>query len=175
MSNPVSLKPEQGLLQRWLPHPLLTLCLTLIWMLLINGFNMGGLILGLILGLTIPRITASFWPSRPHVRSYDKAAAYVLLVVWDIVIANLQVARLILFRPVQRLNTRWVVVPLDLKNPEAITVCAGTITMTPGTVSCDLAADGRSLLVHCLDAPDPEAAVRDMKHRYESRLKEIFP
>jgi multicomponent K+:H+ antiporter subunit E len=46
--------------------------------------------------------------------------------------------------------------------------------MTPGTVSCDLAADGRSLLVHCLDAPDPDLAVRQMKLRYEARLKEIF-
>ena len=55
------------------------------------------------------------------------------------------------------------------------TVLAGTITMTPGTVSCDLSADGRSLLVHCLDAPDAEEAVRQMKVRYEARLKEIFP
>ena len=52
---------------------------------------------------------------------------------------------------------------------------AGTITMTPGTVSCDLSADGRSLLVHCLDAPDAEDTVRQMKERYEDRLKEIFP
>lgn len=167
--------PEKTLLQRWVPHPLLTLVLTLVWMLLINGFNAGGLVLGLTLGLIIPRITASFWPGRPEIRSYGKAVSYVLLVIWDIVVANLQVARIILFRPVKSLNTCWVVVPLDLKNPEAITVFAGTITMTPGTVSCDLAADGKSLLVHCLDAPDAEAAVREMKTRYESRLKEIFP
>jgi multicomponent K+:H+ antiporter subunit E len=68
-----------------------------------------------------------------------------------------------------------VTVPLELRSPEAITVLAGTITMTPGTVSCDLSADGRSLLVHCLDAPDAEEAVRQMKARYEARLMEIFP
>ena len=68
-----------------------------------------------------------------------------------------------------------MVLPLELRSPEAISVLAGTITMTPGTVSCDLSADGRSLLVHCLDAPDAEDAVRAMKDRYEARLKEIFP
>jgi multicomponent K+:H+ antiporter subunit E len=47
--------------------------------------------------------------------------------------------------------------------------------MTPGTVSSDLSADGRSLLVHCLDAPDAKEAVMQMKTRYEERLKEIFP
>jgi len=90
-------------------------------------------------------------------------------------VANLQVARLILFRRSDQLRVRWVTLPLELRSPEAITVLAGTITMTPGTVSCDLSADGRSLLVHCLDAPDAEEAVRQMKVRYEARLKEIFP
>ena len=97
------------------------------------------------------------------------------MVAWDVVVANLQVTRLILFCPVEGLATRWVVVPLELRSPEAITMLAGTITMTPGTVSCDLSADGCSLLVHCLDAPDAEDAVRQMKDRYEARLKEIFP
>ena len=66
-------------------------------------------------------------------------------------------------------------IPLELRSPEAITALAGTISLTPGTVSCDLSADGRSLLVHCLDAPDAEEAVRQMKERYEARLMEIFP
>jgi len=46
--------------------------------------------------------------------------------------------------------------------------------MTPGTVSSDIAADGHSLLVHCLNAEDPDAVVADIKQRYERRLKEIF-
>jgi len=41
-------------------------------------------------------------------------------------------------------------------------------------VSSDVAADGRSLLVHCLDAPDPDAVRDEIKTRYEARLKEIF-
>jgi len=67
-----------------------------------------------------------------------------------------------------------VTIPLDLRSPEAITVLAGTITMTPGTVSADLSADGRALLVHCLDADHPDAVRDEIKTRYERRLKEIF-
>ena len=52
---------------------------------------------------------------------------------------------------------------------------AGTITMTPGTLSAELSADGRSLLVHGLDVPDPGALVAEIKSRYEARLLEIFP
>ena len=54
------------------------------------------------------------------------------------------------------------------------TALASTITLTPGTVSCDLAADGHAILVHALHAPDPDAVRDDIKARYERRLKEIF-
>ena len=170
------MNPEpRSRLARWLPHPWLTLVLVLLWMLLLNSFSVGGLLMGLVLGVVISRLTSHFWPERPPIKSYRKATAYLALVAWDVVAANLEVARLILFRRAAQLNVRWVVVPLELRSPEAIAVLAGTITMTPGTVSCDLSADGRSLLVHCLDAPDAEQAVRQMKDRYEARLKEIFP
>ena len=59
-------------------------------------------------------------------------------------------------------------------SPEAVALLAGTITMTPGTVTADVSADGKALLVHCLHAPDPEGVAAEIKDRYESRLKEIF-
>ena len=51
---------------------------------------------------------------------------------------------------------------------------ANSITLTPGTLTADISADGRALLIHCLDAPDPEAVRDDIKARYESRLERIF-
>jgi multicomponent K+:H+ antiporter subunit E len=168
-------KDKRSFLERWLPHPLMTLVLIVLWMLLLNSFTMGGLVMGAILGVVIPIITSNFWPERPPIRAYGKALSFMRLVAWDVLVANVLVARLILFRPADQLHTRWVTVPIDLVSPEAITVLAATITMTPGTVSSDLSADGRSLLVHCLDAPDAEEAVAQMKIRYEARLKEIFP
>ena len=161
-------------LERWLPHPWLTLVLVLLWILLLNSFSVGGLLMGVVLGVLISHLTSQFWPERPPIKSLGKAFSYLGLVAWDVVVANMQVTRIILFRRADSLDVRWVVLPLELRSPEAISVLAGTITMTPGTVSCDLSADGRSLLVHCLDAPDAEEAVRAMKDRYEARLKEIF-
>lgn len=169
------IKDERTFMQRWLPHPLLSVVLVMVWMLLLNSFTMGGLVMGMLLGTVIPIITSSFWPERPPIRAYGRAFMFMLLVALDVVVANIHVARLIIFKPASQLRTRWVTVPLELTSPEAITVLAGTITMTPGTVSSDLSADGRSLLVHCLDAPDAEAAVMEMKTRYEARLKRIFP
>lgn len=174
MVKPLTAATEQTWWRRCFPHPVLSLVLTGVWVLLTNGLSVGGVLLGGVLGWLIPRLTGGFWLDRPKIQSYKKLFLYMALVIYDIVVANVQVAFLILFRPVSRLQTRWVCVPLSLTTPEAITVFAGTITMTPGTVSCDLSADGKALLVHCLDAPDADAAVQGMKDRYESRLKEIF-
>ncbi|MGJ3262217.1 MAG: Na+/H+ antiporter subunit E [Salinarimonas sp.] len=161
-------------MSRILPHPLLTFVITGIWLLLVNEFSLGALVLGLIIGVLVPLFTGPYWPGRPRVRHPLKILAYMAIVMWDIVVSNLQVAYLVLFRRGDSLRSRFVVVPLELRTPEAVSVLAGTITMTPGTVSADLSACGRSLLVHCLETDDPEGTVAQIKQRYERRLKEIF-
>ncbi len=98
----------------------------------------------------------------------------MLIVLWDIVVANIQVAKVILFKRNANIHSQWVVVPHDLTSAEAITILAGTITMTPGTVSTMLSSDGKAILVHTLDTDDPDAVRDEIKTRYERRLKEIF-
>ena len=162
-------------LVRWLfPHPLLTILLTIVWVLLQNDVTAGMVVFGLILGIIIPRFTSAWWPERPHGIRLGKLLSYMVIVLWDILVANVQVAWIVLTRPNSKLRPAWVVVPLDLRQPEAITVLAGTITLTPGTVSADLSDEGHSLLVHTLDTDDPDGIRDGIKQRYESRLKEIF-
>lgn len=159
---------------RIFPHPYLSALLVLIWMGLVNRFAWGSLVFAVILGIVIPLLTAPYWPDRARYRHPLKIMGYVLLVLRDIVVANVQVALIVLFKPNHKLRPAWICIPLDLHSPEAITVLAGTITLTPGTVSSDLSQNGHALLVHCLHAPDPEAVIAEIKTRYEARLKEIF-
>ncbi|NVO22196.1 Na+/H+ antiporter subunit E [Donghicola sp. C2-DW-16] len=162
------------MLKRLFPHPYLTALLTLVWMLLDNTAGPGVFILGLILGIIIPAVTAPYWPDRPVLKHPVKIAAYVMIVIYDIIKSNIDVALIVLFKSNKDRSPAWITVPLDLKTPEAITVLAGTITMTPGTLTADVSAQGHALLIHCLDAPDPDAVRDDIKARYEARLKEIF-
>ena len=160
---------------RWLlPHPSLTLLLTVVWTLLQNQVTAGMVVFGLILGIIIPLITRQWWPDRPKGFRIGRMMAYCLVVVWDIMVANVQVAWIVLTKPNSKLRPAWVIVPLDLVQPEAITVLAGTITLTPGTVSADLSDGGHSLLVHTLHTDDPDGVRDEIKQRYERRLKEIF-
>jgi len=159
---------------RFLPHPILTVILALVWVLLVNDFSWGALIFGLLLGVFIAKLTSVYWPERPKIGNPSAMIGYAGIVLYDILVSNVLVAYLVLFRRGESLRSQFIVVPLDLKSPEAIAMLAGTITMTPGTVSADLSADNRSLLVHCLDVADSHDAVATIKSRYESRLMRIF-
>lgn len=172
----MSAKPvhDGGVSDRWLPHPVLSILLIVLWLALVQRYDLGSFLMATFLAVAIPRWTRNIWNKAPRVRSLGLGLAYLGLVTWDVIIANLQVAMLILFRAPRKLRSQWLVVPLNLKSQEAIAVLAGTITLTPGTVSCDLSADGQSLLVHCLDAEDPVTEVAKIKQRYEDRLSRIF-
>jgi len=157
-----------------LPHPLLTLLLAVVWVLLQNDVSAGMVVFGIILGIIIPLITSVWWPDRPNGIRMGKMISYGVMVIWDIIVANIEVAWIVLTVPNARLKPAWIVVPLELRQPEAITVLAGTITLTPGTVSADLSDAGHSLLVHVLHTDDPDGVRDDIKSRYERRLLEIF-
>lgn len=160
---------------RWLlPHPLLTLILAVVWILLQNQVTAGMVVFGIILGIIIPWMTSIWWPDTPKGFRLGKMISYSILVIWDILVANVQVAWIVLTVPNSKLKPAWIVIPLELRQPEAITALAGTITLTPGTVSSDLSDEGHSLLVHILHTDDPEAVRDEIKTRYERRLLEIF-
>ena len=162
------------MIRRLFPHPLLSVALVISWILLVNRVAVGSLVMAVVLATIIPAFTAAYWPGSPRIRHLPAVIAYGAIVMWDVVVANLAVARIVLFMPNARIQSRWIAVPLDLTRPEAITVLAATITLTPGTVTADMSACGRVLLVHALHAPDPDAVRDEIKGRYEARLKRIF-
>lgn len=162
------------MIRRLLPHPALSVLVGLVWMLLANEFSMGALVLAAAVAVAVPLVTSRFWPDRPRIRFGPAVLDYLAIVLFDIIAANFQVAWIILTRRNRDLRARWLVVPLEVRSPEAITVLAGTISLTPGTVSTDVSADGHALLVHALDVADPEAEVARIKQRYEVRLLKVF-
>ncbi|MBL8251472.1 MAG: Na+/H+ antiporter subunit E [Candidatus Competibacter sp.] len=158
---------------RLLPHPRIALALAAVWLLLANSLAPGQIVLGLLLGWAISWFCARFWPQTPRVHRPLALVRFVGVVLFDIVLANLAVARLIAGSPA-RLRPAFVRVPLALRSDLAISVLASTICLTPGTVSSRLAPDRRHLLVHALDAADPDELIATIKRRYEAPLREIF-
>lgn len=164
--------------RRWLPRPWTALWLWLAWLLLNQTLATPHVLLGLVLGLVLSRLPGGGGaPADRDPRAAWRhpiiAARLAWTVLRDIVIANLQVAARIL-GPADALDPRFVWIPLDVKRPRSISLLAGIITMTPGTVSAELSDDHTHLLVHGLDVDDPQQLVADIKARYETPIRELF-
>ncbi|HEX2795931.1 MAG TPA: Na+/H+ antiporter subunit E [Immundisolibacter sp.] len=160
-------------MRRLLPSPLLSAALLLIWLLLNDTLAPGQALLGVLLSLALPLLSDRLRPERARMRRPLRAARLLLVVLVDIVLANIEVARRIL-GPESELRPRFVWLPLDIRDPHGIAALAGIITLTPGTVSSDLSADRRYLLVHAFNCDDPAALAASIKQRYERPLMEIF-
>lgn len=160
-------------MRRLLPHPTLVVVLLLVWGLLWDSFSFGVMLLGLVVALAIAHWMSAFWPDRPRIRRWGVLLRFSPLVLWDILVANVIVAKLIL-GPNRKLRPAFLVIPLEISDPYAVVALANIITLTPGTVSAKLSDDRRTLFVHALDAEDPAAEAAKIKQRYEVPLKEIF-
>jgi len=160
-------------MSRWLPNPLVSSILFGAWVVLATRPSVGHALLGAVLAMALPLFTRRFVDQPIRLHRPGAATLLALTVLWDIVVANIDVARLVL-GPLGRLRPRFVAVPLDVTHPNAIALLASIITMTPGTVSCDVRVAERRILVHALDAGDPDALIRLIKTRYERPLGEIF-
>jgi multicomponent K+:H+ antiporter subunit E len=160
-------------MKRIFPHPLMTLVLAVIWLLMVNSLALGQILLGLILAWGIVQLTQHFLLEVPRVRKPLLLCTFMLKVFYDIVIANLQVAKLVLGSP-QKLNPAFVDVPMDIENDFVLAVLSSIVSLTPGTVSAGLSADHKILLLHGLDVPDAQALIAEVKGRYEAPLLEIF-
>ncbi len=155
------------------PHPILSVIIFAVWLLLWNQVTIGYVTLGVITALTLPLFARRFWPDSPRVIRYGPLLTYGVVFLWDIIVANVNVAILIL-KPNSSLEPTFLEIPLDIEHPFLITILANTITLTPGTVSSNVAGDYQTLLVHCLDCEDPDEEIARIKARYEDRLEEIF-
>ena len=160
-------------LQRWFPHPYLSVLLVVIWLLLVNTLAPGHLLLGSLLAILIPMFTQAFWSDRPQRVRLWRLTVFVLRLIGDIVVANIQVAKLIL-GPQRNLQPAFIHYPLELHSEFAITLLASTISLTPGTVTANVDMASHSLLIHTLYVDDEDALRHQIQQRYEMPLKEIF-
>lgn len=156
----------------WFGHAWLTVLLALSWLLLQHSLALVHLISALVIGIIVPRLLHEFLPATTAIRMRN-VLRLTFIVLWDIVVSNVVVARLVL-GPMARLRPAWVPVPLDISHPTAIWLLASIITTTPGTVSCTVDEKQRRILVHALDCDDPAQMAADIKARYEVPLRDIF-
>jgi len=156
----------------WFPHPVLSLLLAATWLALSHSVALVHLLTAVLLGWGLPRLLAPFLGAASRIH-WPGAVRLFFVVLWDIVVANVTVARLTLGH-LQRVQPAWLRVPLASTHPNVNALFASIITMTPGTVSAVVDEERGEIRVHALNCDDAAAMVADMKARYEAPLLRIF-
>jgi multicomponent K+:H+ antiporter subunit E len=159
-------------MKRLFPMPWHSLLLLIVWLLL-NSWSFGHFILGGILAVFIPLLTYRYVSGHPSIRHPLKALRYICRLLWDIAVANIQVAQRVLASN-SSLRPSWVAYPLQITDPFLMTLLASTISLTPGTVSVEFSEDRRWLYIHVLHLENADELVNFIRRRYEQPLQEVF-
>jgi multicomponent K+:H+ antiporter subunit E len=168
------MKPKaRPAMPRRLSHPALSVLLFAVWLILQQSLSIAHLLLAAAFGLLLPKLLHGLLGPALRPRRPGLLLRFAVIVLWDIIRANLAVARLVL-APSAKPKPAWVRVALELRQPGAIMLLATIITTTPGTVSCVVDDEAHEIWVHALDCADPVAMAAEIKARYERPLLEIF-
>lgn len=167
---------------------LLNLLLALAWLVLTGQFTPVNFLFGFLFSFGLLWLFARFGAAdgrsdqaSRYVRKVWQVVEFALFFFKELVQANVRVALAVLQRHPQ-LEPALIGVSLDLRTPGAITLLAGLITLTPGTISVDVlpagAADARMLYVHVMHAGRTPAQLanlrRTIKNEDERRVREVL-
>lgn len=159
---------------RWLPFPLLSGCLLVLWLLLNQTLSASHVVLGCILAIGGPLAMSRLQLPSARLRRPAAVIRLAVLVLADITRSNVAVARIILTPSRRRQTSGFMTIPLELRDPYGLAVLACMITSTPGTIWVNYDSLTSMLTIHVLDLIDESAWIRTIKHRYERLLLEIF-
>jgi len=135
-----------------------------------------GLLVGaaIVIGLERFLFEAPPLPARVLASRAARLPAYALVVGWEVVRGTWQVALVV--AGVKRLRRPGIVaVPVGERSATGVAVTALTITLSPGELYVDTDEERGVMLIHVLDATDPDAVRDRFQHTYDRFQRKVFP
>jgi multicomponent Na+:H+ antiporter subunit E len=122
------------------------------WLAITGSFHWQSLLTGAIISFFVAYFNRYTAFSSRELSNIDFAKLYIFLIyiiilIGDIVVANLQVANIVL-RKDMKIEPTIITVKSPVKSPPYKALFANSITLTPGTLTLDLVDD--DIVVHCL-------------------------
>jgi len=152
----------------------INILLALVWAALTGQFTLENLAIGFILGYFILYLLRGVFHSGEYFAKGEQLVRFLIFFLWELLVANIRVARDVLRPGPLRMKPRVIAVPLDLRGEVPVTFLANILSLTPGTLSLDVSDDCKTLFVHSIHAPDPEQAKLEVKQGFERLAANLF-
>ncbi len=152
---------------------LINILMALSWGAVTGSFTVMNLVFGFVLSTGALYLIREQVGTRSYFTRAGKAFSLGLLFIYELVLSAWRVATIVI-RPKINLQPGIIAYPLTVDQDFEITMLANLITLTPGTLSVDVSEDRKTLYVHCIDVPDPQATIDDIKNGFERKILEVF-
>jgi multisubunit Na+/H+ antiporter MnhE subunit len=157
----------------------IVLFVTLTYLLVLGSFHpwdiAAGVIISCALLLFARRFVFDFEPAAPNfLKRFLYFWPFAAAVVWDITKGTWEVALITLhLRPL--VSPGIVAIPIGKRTPTGVAVSALATTLSPGTFLVDVDRERQVMLIHTMDASDPDRVREDHQEFYRRYQSRVFP
>ena len=152
---------------------LINILLALAWGAVTGSFSEINLTFGFLLAFGALYLIREQVGTAAYYQRIGKSVGLAITFVRELILSAWRVATIVL-RPKIELEPGIIAFPLTVDTDFEITMLANLITLTPGTLSVDVSEDRKILYIHCIDVPDPQATIDDIKNGFERKIMEAF-
>jgi multicomponent Na+:H+ antiporter subunit E len=152
---------------------MLNLALAIVWQIVTGAFSLGGLVAGFCVGYVVLWIARPMFGGSSYFGRLWRIVGFFFYFLKELIVSSLRVAYDVVTPPIHA-RPGVIEVPIKAKTDLEITLLANLITLTPGTLTLDVAPDRKSLYVHAMFAGDPEKVRAEIKDGMERRLLEVM-
>ncbi|MEJ8473914.1 Na+/H+ antiporter subunit E [Roseibium algae] len=152
---------------------LINILMALAWGAVTGSFTVVNLVFGFVLSTAALYLIREQVGTGKYFRRVGLAIGLAVLFIYELVLSAWRVT-MIVIQPKIDLQPGIIAYPLTVDKDFEITMLANLITLTPGTLSVDVSEDRKILYVHCIDVPDPQSTIDDIKNGFERKILEVF-
>ena len=152
---------------------MLNILLALVWAAVSGHMTPGKFLEGFVLGYVVLWMIRPIFGSSRYLTKVPKVLTLTVVYLVNLVRANIRIAHDVL-TPSHHMRPAVIAVPLRAESGLEITMLANLITMTPGSLSLDVSADGKTLYVHLVYCDDPDETRHEISEKLEARLLEVL-
>jgi multicomponent Na+:H+ antiporter subunit E len=134
----------------------LNLLIAVIWLLLSRTPSAVVFGVGFVIGFALVAAFRSVIRGENYVRRCVAFVRFGLLFTREFIVANFKVAGVVLFRSRESLHPNFITYDVTGLTRHEILVLSYCISLTPGTTTVDITPDFKTLILHSLDADDPD-------------------
>lgn len=135
----------------------LNLFIAVIWLLLSQEPSPAVFAIGFLMGFALVVAFRPVIGNDSYVRRCLAFLRFLLVFTREFLVANVKVAWAVLFRPRESIRPNFITYDIAGLTRAEVLLLSYCISLTPGTTAVDIAPDFQCLIVHALDADQPDA------------------